>query len=126
MNPISPKLPLVGAFYHSHRSDMRTIRNSENHPSLSSVCVCGGVPISKDDPVVARCVQLRSRGRGLTIRRFDRLGIRVPVPWSLGDICHMEGTWWQVLSMDFSGESREENGSNHGEFLFRLWKIRDT
>ena len=39
----------------------------------------------------------------------------------------MEDTWWQVLSLGFCGESRENYGLEPGEFpKFRLWKITET
>lgn len=60
------------------------------------------------------------------MRRFDRLGIRAPVSQSLQDICSMEDTWWQVLSLGFCGESRENDGLEPEEFpKFRLWKITE-
>lgn len=60
------------------------------------------------------------------MKLFARLGLRVPVFWSLEGICCMRGTWRQVLSLGFCRESRERDGLESGEFLFRPWKITET
>lgn len=89
--------------------------------------------VSKGDPAAARCVQgmelptqgnAEARGSGSSL--FARLGLRVPVFWSLEGICCMGGPWRQVLSLGFCMESRERDELEPGEFLFRPWKITET
>lgn len=65
-----------------------------------------------------------ARGSGSSL--FARLGLRVPVFWSLEGICCMGGPWRQVLSLGFCMESRERDELEPGEFLFRPWKITET
>lgn len=58
---------------------------------------------------------------------IDRLGIRASGSQSLEDICCMEDSWWQFLSLGSCGVSRENDGLELWRVpKFRLWKITET